>query len=79
MLSEQHTEKRILRTESEDVCRWKGLAERSRFFGQPISEMNRDELPVVVGQLIEAKEAAVKRGIDEQEFWYSLSRAKSHY
>lgn len=58
----------------EQMEAWKKTAEGSRFFGQPISEMDRDELLAIIGQLIESKEQSFADHVREREFWRFLSR-----
>lgn len=53
---------------------WKQIAEGSCFFGLPISEMDREELLAIIGQLIQSKEQTFAEREREREFWYSLSQ-----
>lgn len=52
----------------EAMNRWKQVADRSRFFGLPISTLSHGELLAVVGQLIEDKERAFKERERERIF-----------
>lgn len=64
----------LLQRLPEQMNAWKEIAEGSRFFGLPISEMDRDELLAIVGQLIQSKEHACAEHKREHDFWYALSQ-----
>lgn len=59
----------------ESKNKWREQALGGRFFGEPVANLDREDLLAVIGCLLASAEVDRKQRISERETWATISRA----